>query len=153
MGRASHRLSRRCVGGIVLAAALTGCALAPPDRGPVPATPTDPVPTTAAPQAGPAAALLAESRAARADQDYARAETALERAVRIEPSNAALWLEYGDLKLALGEFDQALAFARRAANLAGTDQELRSAASRLIADANRERARAANAAAREAELH
>jgi Flp pilus assembly protein TadD len=151
MDRPADRLiATACLG---LALTVSGCALGPvsgtPSSGPANETGGRP----AASSVSPAAALLAQSQAARADGDYGLAVTTIERAVRLEPNDPTLWLEYGRLQLALGNFDQALAQGRRAANLAGSDAAMRSEASRLIADANRERARAAAADAREAELH
>ena len=150
MDRPADRLiATACLG---LALAVSGCALGPVSGTPSSGGVTERAQPTAASSASPAAVLLAQSQAARADGDYGRATTAIERAVRLEPNDPTLWLEYGRLQLALGNFEQALAQGRRAANLAGGDSAIGSEASRLIADANRERARAAAAAAREAEL-
>jgi len=153
MGRASRRLIAACVIGGAAAAALAGCALGSLNT-PASSEQRDAGSVAAAPApSSPADALLAQSRAARTSGDAARAVAAIERAVRIAPNDPQLWLEYGRVQLALGDFEQAMALARRASSLAGSDTETRTAASQLIADANRERARAAAAAEREAQLH
>jgi Flp pilus assembly protein TadD len=149
------RPADRLIASVCLAVSLTtgGCALGPVSGTPSSGGVAESAEPTAASSASPAAVLLEQSQAARANGDYGRAATAVERAVRLEPNDPTLWLEYGRLQLALGNFDQALAQGRRAANLAGGDGAIRSEASRLIAAANRERARADAAAAREAERH
>jgi len=153
MGRASRRLIAACVICGAAVAALAGCALgslsAPPSGGPSGGA----VESTAPAPDSPVGALLVQSRSARSNGDFTRALAAIERAVRIAPNDPQLWLEYGRVQLALGDFEQAMALARRASGLAGSDAELRAEASRLIADANRERARAAAAAERESQLH
>lgn len=153
MGRTPRRLIVSFVICGTAVAILDGCALgslnAPASSGESGASVTGTAPATSS----PADALLRQSRASRARGDVTSALAAIERAVRIAPNDPQLWLEYGRVQLARGDFDQAMALARRASSLAGSDAEARAAASQLIADANRERARAAAAAERESQLH
>lgn len=118
-----------------------------PDAGNTAGTAEAPLSATAS------GALLARGRAARAEGDLTAAAVAIERALRIEPNDAEIWLEYGYIEFAGGDFEQALTLGRKAASLAGSRRELRDAASKLIADANREGSRAVQATERESERH
>jgi cytochrome c-type biogenesis protein CcmH/NrfG len=81
--------------------------------------------------------------------DSARADTAagrlpnaaatLERALRIEPRNARLWHELGQVRLRQRDYAQAESLAARSNTLAGSDAELRAANQRLIDDARARR--------------
>jgi tetratricopeptide (TPR) repeat protein len=82
-------------------------------------------------------ALLVRSRAERAAGQYEQAEASVERALRISPNDAALWLELGDVKLAAGDAEQAALMARKALTLAGRDDRLRERAEQLIETARR----------------
>ena len=154
MGRPAHQLNVARCALLLLGAALGGCAVVPSSTGDGGATTTTAPESIGRPAGAPSAAasLLEQSRAARDAGDLPAAAIALERAVRIEPNDPGLWLEYGQVRLRQGDFDQADALARKAQSLAGGDRGITSAASRLIADATRERNRAAAGAAREAEL-
>ena len=150
MGRPAHQLARRALG-VLLAALLGACSTlpvsVPGSRGDTETAGTAGIP----PPASASQALLEQSRASRADGDLTAAEITIERAVRIEPNDPELWLEYGYVQFARGDFEQAGTLAQRARNLAGNDSRIQRATSRLIADANRERNRLEAAAAREAE--
>jgi hypothetical protein len=110
----------------------------------VPATPTPP-PEVAQPQApsapplssGATASLLQQGRQQAAAGDFAMATASLERALRINPRDAALWLELGRVKLAQGDRAQAESMGRRALSLAGSDPGRRAEAEALIAAAQR----------------
>ena len=52
------------------------------------------------------------------------ADASLERALRIEPRNAWLWLELAQLRLAEGQYAQAITLARKSISFAGHDQRL-----------------------------
>jgi len=78
-------------------------------------------------------ALIAQSREARESGNYATADSTLERALRIEPNSAPLWLEYARLRLSEGDLAQADSLARKAMSLAGDDRVTRDAATQLIA--------------------
>lgn len=100
-----------------------------------PGTQSDGGGSVAAPNAS--SALLAQSRSARSAGDFVGAAAALDRALRIEPNDPVLWLEYGELRLAEGDFEQAESLARKASSLAGDDPRTRAAADRLISNAQR----------------
>jgi tetratricopeptide (TPR) repeat protein len=78
------------------------------------------------------AALLERSRAEQAAGSYDQAAASVERALRIEPNDPALWLELGEIKLAAGDAQQAGLMARKALTLAGDDGRLAARAERLI---------------------
>ncbi len=76
--------------------------------------------------------LLEQSRAARAAGNYDQASATTERALRIDPNNAALWLELGEIALATGETKQAETLARKALSLAADDRSVTAQAERLL---------------------
>ncbi len=80
---------------------------------------------------GATQALLAQSRAARAAGNYAQANATIERALRIAPSDASLWVELGEIELATGNAAQAATLARKALTLAAPDDSV------AIADAQK----------------
>ncbi len=77
-------------------------------------------------------ALIAEGRAELAAGNTARAAASIERALRIEPRNSGWWVELGNVRLAEGDRQQALALGQRALRLAGDDPAARAAAQQLI---------------------
>jgi Tfp pilus assembly protein PilF len=81
---------------------------------------------------GASGALLEQSRAQRAAGSLPAARGSLERALRIDPNNAALWLELGELELQTGNAAQAATMARKAMTLAGRDGRLTARAERLL---------------------
>lgn len=90
---------------------------------------------TARPQSdasGASSALLEQSRAQRAAGSLPAARASLERALRLDPNNAALWLELGELELQTGNSTQAATMARKAQTLAGRDRQLTERAERLL---------------------
>ena len=120
-----------------LTLAASGCALAPqpgpqdPDADEIPVT----APQRQERRAGPATATLIEqSRALHESGQSAQAAVTLERALRIEPNDPAVWLELARLRYAAADWAQAEQFARRAESLAGGDPALRKQAVELIAD-------------------
>lgn len=154
---------------LVLAAALSACALRETQPGPPggeaggastgsaqpsPAVPAPPgVPERPAPPAarqfhlGPAtSALVSQAHAQLNGGDPGPAAATLERALRIEPDNPLLWIELGRVRLAESNAAQADALGRKALVLAGGDPAAQAAAWRLIADAMRARGRNAEAA-------
>lgn len=112
-------------------ALLAGCAVSPPVSG-----------------SAAVAQLVDSARADVAAGAPARAEAALERALRIEPKNPRLWQELARVKLGVGDFAQAESLALRANAWSGTDTGLRAENWRLIAEARR--AQGNDAGAREA---
>jgi len=85
----------------------------------------------------PSTTLLRQGRAQLAIGDYSSAAATLERAVRIEPDNPWPWLELANVYLVSGDLRQAQSHANRALSLAGSDQDARRAAERMLADISR----------------
>lgn len=81
---------------------------------------------------GASGALLEQSRAQRAAGSLPAARASLERALRLDPNNASLWLELGELELQTGNNAQAATMARKAMTLAGRDARLSARAERLL---------------------
>ena len=92
-----------------------GAGSPPPHESPPPsvAAPARPPSQTS----GATQALLAQSRAARAVGNYDQANATIERALRIAPSDASLWVELGEIELATGNAAQAATLARKALTL------------------------------------
>jgi Flp pilus assembly protein TadD len=78
------------------------------------------------------AGLLEQSRDERAVGSYAEAAASIERALRIDPNNPALWIELAEVKAAEGDLDQAEMMARKALTLAGSDRSIMARAERLL---------------------
>ena len=90
---------------------------------------------TARPQSdasGASSALLQQSRAQRAAGSLPAARASLERALRLDPNNAVVWLELGELELQTGNLTQAATLARKAMTLAGRDRRLTDRAEQLL---------------------
>jgi Flp pilus assembly protein TadD len=97
-----------------------------------------PIPAPAPPaSSGATAALLQQSRQQAAAGDYALATSSLERALRINPRDAELWLELGRIKLREGDYLQAESMGKRALAVAGADASRRAECEDLIAAARR----------------
>ena len=77
-------------------------------------------------------ALLEQSRTQRAAGSLPVARATLERALRLDPNNAEVWLELGELELQTGNATQAAAMARKALTLTGRDLRLAARAERLL---------------------
>jgi Flp pilus assembly protein TadD len=77
-------------------------------------------------------ALLEQSRTQRAAGSLPAAKASLERALRLDPNNAAVWIELGELELSLGNTVQAATMARKALTLTGRDARLAARAERLL---------------------
>jgi tetratricopeptide (TPR) repeat protein len=104
-----------------------------------PAPRSDPAPRGETPPARPqsdasgaSGVLLEQSRAQRAAGSLPAARASLERALRLDPNNPALWLELGELELQTGNNAQAATMARKAMTLAGRDTRLAARAERLL---------------------
>ena len=85
--------------------------------------------------------LVAQAQTQAAAGNYPVAAANLERALRIEPDSAEIWLEMGRLRQAEGNYAQAENMARKALSLATANPRNQSAAWRLIADSYRARKR------------
>ena len=90
-------------------------------------------PAAPAPRANAASStLLAQSRGERNAGNHAAAVATLERALRIDPNNAALWIEVGEVQLERGNAAQAASMARKALTLTAGDAALTRRAERLL---------------------
>lgn len=126
---------------------------APPAPEPevVPVPEPAPQPQVRARTLNPAArALVSQAQGQSASGNYAIAAATLERALRIEPDSAQLWIEMGKVRQAEGNFGQAENMGRKALSLSTGDPRSQSAAWRLIAETYRARKRVQEA--RDAEL-
>jgi hypothetical protein len=100
---------------------------------PLPGPPRDvPAPRPQSDASGASVVLLEQSRAQRASGSLPAARASLERALRLDPNNAALWLELGELELSTGNTAQAATMARKAMTLTGRDARLSARAERLL---------------------
>ncbi|MHB8453837.1 MAG: tetratricopeptide repeat protein [Acidiferrobacterales bacterium] len=70
--------------------------------------------------------------------NFVSAAASLERALRIEPHNPALWQQLAQTRLAEGQYQQAEALAQRANTWAGDDKALRAANWRIIGQARQQ---------------
>ena len=122
-------------------------AALPPVTRPAPLPPfeaeTLPKPTVSAPVKAPAVAhveagqlLLASARKQLASGDTSRAAATLERALRMAPNDPYLWHELAQVRLAAGQWQQAIELANKSRLLAAGNQPLRNKNSELIATAS-----------------
>ncbi len=81
---------------------------------------------------GASGALLAQARDERAAGSLTQATASIERALRLDPNNAELWVERGELALQTGNTAQAGTMARKALSLAGTNSTISARAQRLL---------------------
>lgn len=86
-------------------------------------------------------ALVAQAESQRKTKNFVQAAATLERALRIEPNNPLLWLEYGELRMDESNFAQAENMGRKAVASASGDPRTQAAAWRLIADSLKARNR------------
>ena len=121
------------------AALLAGCAsapggggrspsgdLPPPEASAPPPPEAPPAPTEPPPRPDPSVslALRTESTRAAAAGDHDRAMDLLERAIRIEPDRAELWLDLAELHLDRGDALRANQLLHKGAALAAGDRRL-----------------------------
>jgi Flp pilus assembly protein TadD len=81
---------------------------------------------------GASGALLAQARDERAAGSLTQATASIERALRLDPNNAELWVERGELALQTGNAAQAGTMARKALSLVGTNSTVSARAQRLL---------------------
>lgn len=81
---------------------------------------------------GASGALLAQARDQRAAGSLTQATASIERALRLDPNNAELWVERGEIALQTGNAAQAGTMARKALSLAGTNSAISARAQRLL---------------------
>jgi cytochrome c-type biogenesis protein CcmH/NrfG len=81
--------------------------------------------------------LVNQAHAQMARGDLQSASVTLDRAVRIEPNNALVWIELGRLRLTENDPHQAEGCGRKALALASGDRTAQAQAGHLLADALR----------------
>lgn len=118
-----------------------------PQEHSLPADPTPPPPAGApAPQppgqtsqqTNQAVVALLDSAASYVNAgELEKAAAALERALRIEPRNAGIWHDLGQIRLHQRQYEQAESMASKSNSLAGNDRVLQARNWRLIAVARR----------------
>ncbi len=110
-----------------------------------------PAPVVREPVLSPASrALVGQAQTQLASKNYAVAASSIERARRIEPDNALLWIELGKVRQAEGNYVQAENMGHKALSMAGNAPRAQSAAWSLISESYR--ARGKNSEAREAQM-
>lgn len=103
-----------------------------------PEPPPAPSATNPAPQGNQAVVALLDSAADYvADQEWDNAAAALERALRIEPSDAGIWHDLAQIRLQQREYDQASSLAAKSNSLARGNTFVQVRNWRLIAVARR----------------
>lgn len=130
-------------------------APAPVQPEPPPVQPTPP-PAEPAPPPEPegnkaVVALLDSAAEAVSTGNLDQAASALERALRIEPRNASIWHDLGQIRLHQRKFTQAESMAEKSNGLAGGNNALKARNWRLIAVARRAAGDTAGADAAEAQ--
>ena len=86
-------------------------------------------------------ALLQQSQTQQAAGEYAQAAATLERAIRIDSTHPAPWIELGRVRLIEGDYQQAEQVGRKAQSLAVGNPAAESASLQLIIDALRSQGR------------
>jgi tetratricopeptide (TPR) repeat protein len=81
-------------------------------------------------------ALLEESKAKMAQGKPTIAAASLERALRLDPKNARLWMQLGLVRLRQKNWQQAISLAKKSNSLAVKDVELQAANWKIIAQAH-----------------
>lgn len=76
--------------------------------------------------------LLRQGQAERNAGLYQDATSSIERALRIDPNNAYLWIELGEIKNEEGDREQADMMARKALTLAAGDRSIEARANELM---------------------
>lgn len=82
-------------------------------------------------------ALLEKSQTQSSAGQWDAASASLERALRIEPRNPALWQELARVRLGQGDYRQAETLAAKSNSLAGGDRRLRAENWRIIGQARK----------------
>ena len=86
-------------------------------------------------------ALVSQAETQRKRKNFVQAAATLERALRIEPNNPLLWLEYGELRMDESNHAQAENMGRKAVASASGDPRTQANAWRLIGDSLKARDR------------
>ncbi|MCW9024375.1 MAG: tetratricopeptide repeat protein [Gammaproteobacteria bacterium] len=83
--------------------------------------------------------LLGKARQAALEGELVKAESQLERALRIEPRNAAVWHYMAKLRLNQGKLEQAAGLAAKSNSLEKRDKQLQADNWRIIAHARHQK--------------
>lgn len=103
-----------------------------------PAAPVEAPPAQINTQGNPAVVALLDNAAQHVGAgELDKAAAALERALRIEPRNAGIWHDLGQIRLHQRDYAQAESLASKSNSLAGNNNGLRARNWRLIATARR----------------
>ncbi len=117
-----------------------------------PEQPNEPAATNGAREGNQAVVALLDSAADFvADQEWDRAGAALERALRIEPSNAGIWHDLAQIRLQQRDYEQAASLAAKSNTLARDNTFIQVRNWRLIAVARRAQGDEAGADAADAQ--
>ncbi len=129
-------MSYRLLHSLVLLISLASLAACTGMRGPGMGTGAGADETTSQPSTNPAViALLDKARSDANAGQLPSATATLERALRIEPRNPALWQELALLKLQQGDYRQAENFAARSNSWSGNNKPLAAKNWRIISEA------------------
>lgn len=112
----------------LLVALVAGCAAPQPQEAPPP-----PGRQT---MSAAGESLLLQGRSQRLAGELAQASASLERAIRIQPGQAEIWLELARVRLLEGNRDQAVQLARKALSLAPEHSAVAEQSLELIAEAS-----------------
>lgn len=107
---------------------------AAPQEQPSPAQPLPPPTTRNYTLNAASRSLVNQAHSQLAAKNIAMAASTIERALRIEPNNPLLWLEYGQVRMTEGNYAQAESMGRKALALASGDPRTQSNAWRLISE-------------------
>ena len=106
---------------------------APPEAPPTP-QPLPPPTTRTYTLNAASRALVNQAHSQLAAKNIPMAATTIERALRIEPNNPLLWLEYGQVRMTEANYAQAESMGRKALALASGDPRTQASAWRLISE-------------------
>lgn len=124
---------------LLIAVLLVSCAIpTPPPAIEVPGEDPDKTVLPPATTSPAVVNLLNQAREATRAGDLQRAEVLLERTVRIEPRNAALWHYLAKLRLHQARLQDAIGLAAKSNSLAGGDSKLKADNWRIIAHARQQ---------------
>lgn len=110
----------------------TAPLVTPPPAEPIPGAATKTYSLNAA-----SSALIEQAHQQLASKNFMMAASTIERALRIEPNNPLLWIEYAQERLNEQNYFQAESMARKALLLASGDPRTQSSAWRMIANSLR----------------
>lgn len=115
-----------CAGKVLVEQPSEPAPVSRPDQAPAPSEVPGPgYESVPVPKEGKAAAtLLASARQNLQAGQFSQAEMMLERALRLEPRNARLWHEMGQVKYGQKDYKQVVQFCIKSKSLAGKDYDL-----------------------------